>query len=257
MSALPDGRQIWTRSFYGFSPEEDGYVGWTKASARDRYAARLNDGDLILIYGAVSVETAKAERSYVLGFVQVDTNPIHDHEKSSELGMARKLNAGHEGQWSEAIPIRRAWRAEEKVMIRRVAFNSYRPEAGQSLATHGTDLDADEIVQALKIKVREVSVFGEPPIAEADTKVQPFAEVFKPSRAFSKDNSALYCSFNTDLSPASFLESFAIWAHFVRIRSMTSTTNRADSAAPGVCKVLSLWVSPKSTTVFAPKNNGF
>ncbi len=184
MSALPEGTQIWTRSFYGFSPEEDGYVGWTKSSARDRYAARLNDGDLILIYGAVSAETAKAERSYVLGFVQVDTNPIHDHEKSSELGMTRKRDAGHEGQWSEAIPIRRAWRAEEKVMISRIAFNSYRPEAGQSLATHGTDLDTDEIVQALKIKVREVSVFGEPPIAEADTKVQPFAEVFKPSRAF-------------------------------------------------------------------------
>jgi len=42
---------------------------------------------------------------------------------------------------------------------------------------NGTDLDADEIVQALKVKVREVSVFGEPPISEADTKVQPFAEV--------------------------------------------------------------------------------
>ncbi len=52
MSILPEGTQIWTRSFYGFSPEEDGYVGWTEASARDRYAARLNDGDLILIYGA-------------------------------------------------------------------------------------------------------------------------------------------------------------------------------------------------------------
>ncbi len=184
MSTLPDGTQIWTRSFYGFSPEEDGYVGWTKASARDRYAARLNDGDLILIYGAVNAETAKAERSYVLGFVQVDTNPIRDNEKSSEVGMTRKRDAGHEGKWSEAIPIRRAWRAEEKMMIRRIAFNSYRPEAGQSLATHGTDLDADEIVQALKIKVREVSVFGEQPIPEAKAKVQPFAEIFKPSHAF-------------------------------------------------------------------------
>jgi hypothetical protein len=184
MSVLPEGTQIWTRSFYGFSPEEDGYVGWTEASARDRYAARLNDGDLILIYGAISAETAKAERSYVLGFVQVDTNPIRDHEKSSEVGMTRKRDAGHTRKWSEAIPIRRAWRAEEKVMIRRIAFNSYRPEAGQSLATHGTDLDVDEILQALKIKVREVSVFGEPPIAEAETKVQTFAENFKPSRAF-------------------------------------------------------------------------
>ncbi len=69
-------------------------------------------------------------------------------------------------------------------MIRRITYNSYRPEAGQSLATHGTDLDSEEIVQALKIKVREVNVFGEPPVPEADAKVRPFAEVFTPSRAF-------------------------------------------------------------------------
>jgi hypothetical protein len=42
MSILPEGTQIWTRSFYGFSPEEDGYVGWTEASPRDRYAGRLS-----------------------------------------------------------------------------------------------------------------------------------------------------------------------------------------------------------------------
>jgi len=96
----------------------------------------------------------------------------------------------------------------------------------------------------------QLTVYGRLPYQETRLASHPLG-------GFSKDNSALYCSFNTDLSPASFLESFAIWAHFVRIRSMTSTTNRADSAAPGVCKVLSLWVSPKSTTVFAPKNNGF
>ena len=207
MSILPEGTQIWTRSFYGFSPEEDGYVGWSKASARDRYAARLNDGDLILIYGAASAETSKSERSYVLGFVQVDTNSIHDHEKSSEVGMTKKRESGYEGKWSKAIPVRRAWRAEEKVMISRIAFNSYRPEAGQSLATHGTDLDPDEILQALKIRVREVSVFGEPSVPEADVKVQPFAEVFKPSRAFPSsagERASLYEDGDTYLYLAEF-----------------------------------------------------
>jgi hypothetical protein len=60
MSDLPKGTQIWLRSFYGFSPEEDGYVGWTQESARNRKLEQLNDGDLLMIYGASSAETEAA-----------------------------------------------------------------------------------------------------------------------------------------------------------------------------------------------------
>ncbi|MDA7426215.1 GIY-YIG nuclease family protein [Thalassococcus lentus] len=184
MSELPKGTQIWLRSFYGFSPEEDGYVGWTQESARDRKLEQLNDGDLLMIYGASSAETEAALRSYVLGFVQIDATPIRDVDKASDLGMARKRQAGWDDKWSYAMPVRRAWRAEEKMMISRIAFNSYRAEAGQALAVHGAALDADEIGQALKIRVREVNVFGEPPVSEERAIVLPFADVFKPSRAF-------------------------------------------------------------------------
>lgn len=181
---LPDGKQIRIRSFYGFSPEEDGYVGWTRESSRDAYLRKLNDGDLIMIYGASTVETEKSLRSYVLGFVEVEARPIRDYEKSSQLGLDRKRDAGWSDKWTYAIPVRRAWRAEEKMMIARIAFNSYRPEAGQALAVHGADLDQGEIAQALKIRVREVNVYGEPPLAEGDAPAIPFAEVFTPSKAF-------------------------------------------------------------------------
>ena len=31
MSGLPvKPRHIWLRAFYGFSPEDDGYIGWTR-----------------------------------------------------------------------------------------------------------------------------------------------------------------------------------------------------------------------------------
>lgn len=181
---LPEGKQIRIRSFYGFGPEEDGYVGWTRESSRDAYLRKLNDGDLIMIYGASTAETEKSLRSYVLGFLAVDATPIRDYEKSSQVGLNRKRDAGWADKWTYAIPVRRAWRAEEKMMISRIAFNSYRSEAGQALAVHGADLDPDEIAQALKIKVREVNVYGEPRVAENETPVRPFAEVFRPSRAF-------------------------------------------------------------------------
>ncbi|SOC04676.1 T5orf172 domain-containing protein [Rhodobacter sp. JA431] len=183
-NGLPNAKRIRIRSFYGFHPEEDGYVGWSKKTDRDAYLRKLNDGDLIMIYGASTSETKKAERSYVLGFLEIEARAIRDEDKASDFGMARKRERGWLGRWSHAIPVRRAWRAEEKMMIGQIAFKSYRPEAGQALAVHGADLDDDEIAQALKLKVREVSVYGEPPLTEPDAPVRPFADAFKPSRAF-------------------------------------------------------------------------
>ncbi|WBQ11263.1 hypothetical protein L2D01_05630 [Hyphomonadaceae bacterium ML37] len=181
---MPDGKKIRIRSFYGFSPEDDGYVGWTRESSRDAYLRKLNHGDLIMIYGASSAETAKPLRSYVLGFLEVEATPIRDYEKASKVGLDRKRDAGWAEKWTYAIPVRRAWRAEEKMMISRIAFHSYRAEAGQALAVHGADLDPDEVAQALKIKVREVNVYGEPPITACEAQVMAFGQTFQPSRAF-------------------------------------------------------------------------
>ena len=59
-TGLPDTKSMWMRAFYGFGPEHDGYVGWTKEIARDRILREIRDGDLILIYGSGSAETGKS-----------------------------------------------------------------------------------------------------------------------------------------------------------------------------------------------------
>ncbi|WP_420024082.1 GIY-YIG nuclease family protein (plasmid) [Cereibacter azotoformans] len=183
-SILPDGKSLWIRAFYGFSPEEDGYAGWTQEAGRDHILKHIKDGDLILIYGAGSKETDKALRSYVLGFLQVDAAPIRDRDKAAPESLRRKAERGWAEKWTHAIPVRRAWRAEEKLLIRTIAFRTYRPEAGQSIAVWGAPLDPDEIAQALKIKVTEVNVFGEPPISETHLQKAAFGDEFRPSRAF-------------------------------------------------------------------------
>jgi hypothetical protein len=64
MSDLPQKpRRIWLRSFYGFSPEDDGYIGWTEEGPRDRMLGLIEDGDLFVIYGASSAETEKSHRT--------------------------------------------------------------------------------------------------------------------------------------------------------------------------------------------------
>ena len=99
-SSLPEGTNMWIRSFYGFSPEEDGYVGWSQEAGRDHILKYIKDGDLILIYGAGSKETEKSLRSYVIGFVQVDARKIRDTDKSSKRRIESKAKHG----WAENGP---------------------------------------------------------------------------------------------------------------------------------------------------------
>lgn len=185
MAELPkDTPRIWLRSFYGFGPEEDGYIGWSEEGPRDRMLGMISAGDLFMIYGAATGNTAKLQRHRVLGFLEVDAMAIRDRDKASEAGMQRKIANGWSDKWTFAIPVRRAWRVDEQVLLERVAPQTYRPEAGQAIAVWSPPLLAEEIELALKIKVTEVSVFGEPPLSETNVNGQALGKVFRPSRAF-------------------------------------------------------------------------
>ena len=185
MSDLPEKpRSIRLRSFYGFSPEEDGYIGWSEETARDRMVSQIEDGDLFLIYGAASAETSKNERHRVLGFLQVERRVIRDVDRSSAIGMKRKRESGFAEKWSFAIPVVRAWRVDEPMILETIAPDTYRPEAGQAIAVWSPELTAPEVDLALKVRVTEVSVFGEPPVAETEGKKVTLAEAFRPSKAF-------------------------------------------------------------------------
>ncbi len=183
-STLPDGKTMWIRAFYDFNPEEAGYVGWSQEVGQKRALRELRDGDLMLIYGANAPSTKATLRSHVLGFVEIDARPIRDFEKASAASQKAKADNGNANAWTYGLPIRRAWRALDKMQIARIAPKTYDPEAGQGIGVWGRALEADEIAEALKIKVTEVNVFGELPIIESGLSKEPFANAFKPSRGF-------------------------------------------------------------------------
>jgi hypothetical protein len=144
----------------------------------------IEDGDLFVIYGASSAETEKSHRNRVLGFLQVEARAIKDVDKASGAGMQRKRANGWQGKWTYAIPVVRAWRSNESILLERIAPKTYRPEAGQAIAVWNPPLLPEEVDLALKIKVTEVSVFGEPPLPETALKQNTFGQAFQPSRAF-------------------------------------------------------------------------
>ncbi|MBC6428449.1 MAG: hypothetical protein GDA55_04370 [Cellvibrionales bacterium] len=183
MAGLPHGKQIWIRGDFRFHPEETGFVGWTKEADRDRVLNQLNDGDLMLSYCTVSSPECELRR-HVLGFAQIDAVPVRDFERATEDFMTRKRQADWRNKWQYRLPVRRAWRTEEAVLIGDIAFNTYQSNRGMVLTIQGAPLDPEEIEKVFAIRVREVNVFGEPPITEGAAVIQPLAGFFKPSRAF-------------------------------------------------------------------------
>ena len=208
MSAgLPDGRNMWIRAFYGFDPELDGYVGWTRESGQARALRELNDGDLMMIYGAAVGNTKKSMRSHILGFVEIEARPIRDHEKASDASLRAKRERGNGEKWTYGLPVRRAWRALDKMSIERIAPETYNKNAGQGIGVWGRALSPAEIETALKIKVTEVNVFGEKPVGESGLADAPFKEEFFPSKAFpgsSGERTSTYTDGETFLYLAKF-----------------------------------------------------
>lgn len=168
---------IWLRSFFGFSPEEDGYVGWSKEANRAHVLSKASSGDLMMIYGAGSASTSSSDILRVLGFLQIETTPIRDTDRSSKLGLQRKKENGWQDKWTYALPVRRAWRVTQPARLDQIAFRTYQPEKGRAIAAWSAPLDADEVRKAFSLRVTEVPVFGEPPLA-AEFVDRPLGEAF-------------------------------------------------------------------------------
>ncbi len=50
-----DGRpfqRVWIKAFWGFDPENEGFLGFTREGDRTRLFAQHRAGDLVLIYGS-------------------------------------------------------------------------------------------------------------------------------------------------------------------------------------------------------------
>lgn len=169
---------IWLRFFFGFSPEEDGYIGWSKDANRKHVLSKASSGDLMMIYGAGSASTSSSDILRVLGFLQIETKPIRDVDKASKKGIQRKRHNGWQDKWTFALPVRRAWRVTQPVRLDQVAFLTYQPEKGQAIAAWSPALEPAEIERALALRVTEVPVFGEPPL-ELEFVDKPLSEAFR------------------------------------------------------------------------------
>jgi hypothetical protein len=183
IEANTGARRVWLRAFWGFRPEEDGYLGFTLETHRDRLVDEYRPGDLVLIYGADSAETAQENRKQVLGFLEIEPTPIMDRDRSSPEGYRRKLENGWQRRWTYAVPVRRAWRINRKVEVSHIAARTYGVQKARQIGSRGELLDPEETAAALSLPVTRTTVYGGEPVPPDELSDEfAFGNLLRPSR---------------------------------------------------------------------------
>ena len=104
--------RVWLKAFWGFDPAEEGYLGFTRPGDRVRLIEEWQLGDLVLIYGADTPETEREDRRQPLGFLEIEPIEVTDVSRTSPTGRQRKIDMGWQHRWTNAVPVRRAWKVE-------------------------------------------------------------------------------------------------------------------------------------------------
>ena len=173
---------VWLTSFYGFAPEEWGFLGFADESRRDSFVRGTQPGVLVVIYGAG--KASKEELGKIIGILQC----------SHQIGTARDFMAPDawlkkerdtesQGKWNYAVKVTRAWRVtpESQMEVREFAPVATARNAWQHIGSRGEPLSHKEALNILKLDLQEVDVYGENPIIAS--ALGTAKEILAPSRA--------------------------------------------------------------------------
>ena len=180
---MEDSPRFWLTAFWGFTPEHEGYYGFTLEGGRTRFLEQYRDGDLILIYGADVANTERKDRKQLLGILEVEPTPIRDTDKISVEGLRIKKELGKEDSWRFAVPVRRAWQIDQRIGVADLLPDTYTGDNGQALASFGQLISEREAHAISRLRVTEVDVFGEEPVfQENPSRKTDFNEAWQVSR---------------------------------------------------------------------------
>jgi len=160
-AAATDPR-VFVTGFWGFKPADEGYVGFTHQSTRDRLLAEWRDGDLLLVVGVQGQHTLKHDVGRCLGIVEIEPRPIMDHEGASPAGYRQKVEKFGTDRWKFAVPIRKAWFVGREVKARYVAPETCSSSNARAVATSYRQLNAKEAATACGLPLRKAELWGQP-----------------------------------------------------------------------------------------------
>jgi hypothetical protein len=176
-------QRVWLRAFWGFSPEDEGYLGFTHEGNRARFLKEYREGDLVLIYGADHKLTRIEQRRQLLGFLEVEPRPITDTERSSVNDRRWREENAFLDRWTFALPVTRAWRINRRVEAQHFVPHAFAAYEAMLIASRGELLSAEESEAVLKLPTTPTDVFGMPPLSPEEKSVEATLKAFfEPSR---------------------------------------------------------------------------
>ena len=179
---MENNSRIWLKAFWGFNPEDAGYLGFTHEGVRDKIIEQYRLGDVILIYGADSQETDKQSRGQALGFLEIDPKRAIDRDLMSPEAIRNKIDRGWGDRWTHALPVLRAWRVGRKIGIQDAATNTDWKSRGRVIASQAELMDERDALNIWNWPVREVSVYGRTPLLNPFVDEITFEAAYAPSK---------------------------------------------------------------------------
>jgi hypothetical protein len=177
---LPLGKPVWLTSFWGFTPESWGCIGFTEKRALD-YFLRESNSDTALV--AIYVTKGKGPenmRGKVVGLYEI-TRQMGFVENFVAGDLLAKLEANDEakGKWKFSLKASRAWRiAEEDWKPVEQLFNqSYSIDKARYIGAQGVLVTVQEAERLRALTVYEVPVYGQ--THKIDSSVTTFENAIK------------------------------------------------------------------------------
>ncbi|MBX9614460.1 MAG: hypothetical protein K2X25_02580 [Caulobacteraceae bacterium] len=177
-----DPPNVWLTSFYGFRPEEWGFLGFSDPKMHASFINRSKPGVLVVVYGGPKAKPE--ERGRVIGIQQCSHQSGTARQFMAPAAWAQKeQDPERDRRWDHAVKATRAWRVtpETQVAVATFAPDTYTPGRGQAIGSWGMPLSRAEALNILKFDLQECSVYGENSIIGSFPGTAK--QVFAPSKA--------------------------------------------------------------------------
>ncbi len=180
---LPDDRQVWLTSFWGFDPANWGCIGFTDESRRVRYLNNSTSGTLVAIY-VTKGKGPDNMRGKVVGILEISHEIGHAREFiSGDRWAEKERDPDSRGKWLYAVKATRAWRVipENYVSVEELFPQAYRSSHPEFIGASGVPVSADEAAKLYKLNVYQVPVYRQ--AEPVDPTIQTLKSALSPSRA--------------------------------------------------------------------------
>ncbi|RUY22423.1 hypothetical protein, partial [Mesorhizobium sp. M7A.F.Ca.CA.004.12.1.1] len=146
---LPDGRQVWLTSFWGFDPASWGCIGFADEARRARYLSNSKPGTLVAIY-VTKGKGPENMRGKVVGVLEISHEIGHAQEFiSGDRWAEKERDQDSRGKWLYAVKATRAWRIvpEDWRRVEELFPQAYRGSNAELIGANGVPVSADEAAE--------------------------------------------------------------------------------------------------------------